>query len=224
MSRAVLPPASDQLLSETAIVCGLARATLGVRSTVDWEALAADYDRIRDLIAQVIPDCENFNEKVRRPGGFHLPNGPREGTFKTATDKAMFTIHSVPETTLAHDQFLMTTIRSHDQFNTTIYGHDDRYRGIYGNRRVVLLNALDIQEFGLAERQEVDLISCYHGVARIGRRFKVVPYAIPRRCAATYFPESNVVVPIDVVADISNTPISKSVVITIRASATADDA
>ena len=139
-SRGFLPPASPELLSEPAIVSRLARATLGHRTTVDWEELIADYDRIRDLIARVIPGFENYNQRVRQPGGFYLPSSPRERVFKTPSDRAVFTVHELPTHNLEPGQFLMMTIRSHDQFNTSIYGLNDRYRGIYNGRRVVLLN------------------------------------------------------------------------------------
>jgi anaerobic selenocysteine-containing dehydrogenase len=205
-------------LSEPAIVAGLARATLGERSSVDWEALVADYDLIREAIEKVIPGFEDYNRRVREPGGFYLPNAARDGEFKTATGKANFTVHEIPRLDLQPGQFLMMTIRSHDQFNTTIYGLDDRYRGIFQERRVVLLNPEDILEAGLAAGAVVDLTSHFEGEERHARRFIVVPYSIPRRCAATYFPEANVLVPVGSVAEKSNTPASKSVVISINSS------
>jgi anaerobic selenocysteine-containing dehydrogenase len=214
-SQGILPPASEHLQSEPAIVARLARATVGSRSAVDWEALAADYDRIRDLIARVVPGCDGYNEKVRRPGGFYLPNGPREGRFATPDARAHFTVHPLPDNRLEPGQFVMMTVRTHDQFNTTIYGLEDRYRGIHNERRVVLLNADDMREQGLSAGQVVDLTSCFKGQTRTARCFRVVPYAIPRRCAASYFPETNVLVPIDSVADMSNTPTSKYVVIRV---------
>jgi molybdopterin-dependent oxidoreductase alpha subunit len=217
-SRGSLEPASPHLLSETAIVARLARATLGGRSTVEWERLVEDYDRVRDLIERVIPGFEQYNRRVRVPGGFYLPNLAREGVFKTSTERANFTVHELTPHELAPGQFLMMTVRSHDQFNTTIYGLDDRYRGVMGERRVVFLNAEDIGEQGLAAGQVVDLVSHFEGEERTARRFLVVPYQIPRRCAATYFPEANVLVPLGSVADKSNTPASKSVVISLRPS------
>ncbi len=218
-SRGSLTPASEHLLSETAIVAGLAQATLGKRSEVDWTACAADYDRIRDLIARVIPGCDDYARRVREPGGFYLPNGARTGDFETEDGKAHFTVHELPRHDLQPGQLLMMTIRSHDQFNTTIYGLDDRYRGVHNERRVVFLNAEDIAEQGLSAGQIVDLVSHFEGdEERTARRFIVVPFPIPRRCAATYFPETNVLVPIRSVAEKSNTPASKSVVISVRAS------
>lgn len=219
-SRGSLCPASPQLLSEPAIVAGLARATFGERATVDWEGLVGDYDRIRDLIERVIPGFEDYNLRVRRPGGFHLPNAARERIFKTPSGKAVFTVHELPAHDLKPGQLLMMTIRSHDQFNTSIYGLDDRYRGIRNGRRVVLLNQDDMRIAGVTEGQMVDLTSHFEGEQRVARHFVVVPYDIPRRCAATYFPEANVLVPLRSVADKSNTPASKSVIITIELSDT----
>jgi molybdopterin-dependent oxidoreductase alpha subunit len=217
-SRGSLEPASTHLLSEPAIVARLARATLGARSAVEWEWLTEDYDRVRDLIERVIPGFDDYNRRVREPGGFYLPNLAREGVFKTSTDRANFTVHELPRNELAPGQFLMMTIRSHDQFNTTIYGLDDRYRGVQGERRVVFLNPEDVREQGLSAGQVVDLLSHFDGEERTARRFIVVPYRIPRRCAATYFPETNVLVPVRSVADKSNTPASKSVRISVRPS------
>ena len=215
-SRGFLTPASPDLFSEPAIVSRLARATLGDRTTVDWEGMIGDYDRTRDLIARVIPGFEDYNQRVRQPGGFYLPSNPRERVFKTASERALFTVHELPRHHLQPGQFLMMTIRSHDQFNTSIYGLDDRYRGIHNGRRVVLLNEDDIRQSGLREGQLVDLVSHFEGEERIARRFTVVPYSIPRLSAATYFPETNVLVPVRSVAEKSNTPVSKSVVISIK--------
>jgi molybdopterin-dependent oxidoreductase alpha subunit len=215
-SRGSLVPASEHLLSEPAIVARLATAVLGAHTPVDWSALAADYDRIRDHIEHVIPGFERFNERVRI-GPFYLPNGPRDSrTFATLSGKAVFTTHVfAEEAPLAPGQFVMMTIRTHDQFNTTIYGLDDRYRGIFNGRRVVFLHADDIAALGLMQGQLVDLTSHFRGEQRVAPSFMVAPYDIPRGCAATYFPEANVLVPIDSVAERSNTPTSKYVVITI---------
>ncbi|MDX6696531.1 MAG: hypothetical protein QOF02_4134 [Blastocatellia bacterium] len=218
-SRGHLAPASEHLLSEVKIVARLAAATLGARSKVDWLHLSDDYDRIRERIANVIPGFEDYNRRVREPAGFYLPNSPREGRFNTGTEKARFTIHALPRHELQAGQFLMMTMRSHDQFNTTVYGLDDRYRGIYNERRVVLLNVEDIGEAGLKAGDVVDLFSHFEGETRVARRFVVVAYNIPRRCAATYFPETNVLVPVRSVAEKSNTPASKSVVISIEPTA-----
>ncbi|MGZ5481697.1 MAG: FdhF/YdeP family oxidoreductase [Pyrinomonadaceae bacterium] len=217
--RGRLEPASEHLLSEPAIVAGLAKATLGSRpdrAGIDWDALIGDYDRIREHIEHVIPDFDDYNARVRQPGGFYLPNPIRDRKFITPDGKAHFTVHPLPEINLQPDQFLMMTMRSHDQFNTTIYGLDDRYRGIHNGRRVVFLNPEDIRSSELKDGQLVDLVSHFDGEERIARQFTVVPYSIPRRCAATYFPETNVLVPLRHFADKSHTPASKSVVISIR--------
>ncbi|HEX3280660.1 MAG TPA: molybdopterin dinucleotide binding domain-containing protein, partial [Pyrinomonadaceae bacterium] len=215
-SRGFLQPASEELLSEPAIVARLATATLGARSNIEWAGLIADYDRIRDHIERVVPGFDDYNNRVRQPGGFHLPSPVRERIFKTLTGRARFTVHELPKHDLLPDQLLMMTIRSHDQFNTSIYSSDDRYRGIHNGRRVVFLNQDDMAVLHLTKGQLVDLVSHFEGEQRIARNFVVVPYSIPRRCAATYFPETNVLVPVRSVAEKSNTPVSKSVVISIR--------
>ena len=215
-SHGVLPPASEQLRSEPAIVAGIAKATLGAKTTVAWQGLVDDYDRIREHIEHVVPGFTQYNTRVREPGGFYLPNGPREGTFTTPTKRARFTVHAIAEHQLGPRQLLLMTLRSHDQFNTTIYGEDDRYRGIYGGRRVVFLHEADMREQGLIKGQWVDLISHCGSQRRRAERFKVVVYDIPRGCAAAYYPETNVLVPVQDVADGSNQPASKSLVITIE--------
>ena len=218
-SRGSIPPASDQLLSEPAIVAGLAQATLGSRSRVDWKGLVADYGRIRDHIEQVIPGFENFNERIAKDV-FYLPNAVRdERRFNTSVGKAKFTVHPILRNELEPGRYIMMTMRSHDQFNTHIYGLDDRYRGIYNGRRVIFMNPEDIQEAGLHQGQAVDLTSHFGaGEQRLARHFIVAPYNVPRGCTATYFPETNVLVPIDSVAERSNTPTSKFVVISIAPS------
>jgi molybdopterin-dependent oxidoreductase alpha subunit len=216
VSRGSLQPASEELMSEPQIVVRLARATLEHRTTVNWEELANDYDKIRDAIERVIPGFDDYNRRVREAGGFYLPNAARNRVFNTKTGKALFTVHELPEHDLGPDQFLMMTIRSHDQFNTSVYTENDRYRGISDGRRVVFLNEADIAAAGMQAQQVVDLVSHFEGEERIARAFIVVPYDIPRRCAATYFPEANVLVPVRNVALKSNTPVSKSVVISIR--------
>jgi molybdopterin-dependent oxidoreductase alpha subunit len=216
ISRGSLEPASPELLSEPQIVARLAKATFEHRTTVDWEQLASNYDLIRDSIERVVPGFDNYNARVREPGGFYLPNAARERVFKTPTGKAAFTVHPLPERKLEAGQFLMMTIRSHDQFNTSVYSPNDRYRGVSNGRRVVFLNQHDIESAGLRARQPVNLVSHFNGEERIAREFTVVPYDIPQGCAATYFPEANVLVPVGSVAEKSNTPASKSVVISIR--------
>ncbi len=219
MSLGSLEPASPHLLSEAAIVARLARATVANRTTVDWDYLVADYDRIRERIERVVPGFADYNRRVREPGGFCLPNAARERDFRTPGGLARFTIHDLPSHDLKPNQYLMMTIRSHDQFNTSIYSADDRYRGIHNGRRVVLLNADDLRAAGFIPRQKVDLVSHFAGEERVARNFTIVPYDIPRRCAATYFPEANVLVPVRSVAEKSNTPTSKSVVISLRPAA-----
>jgi molybdopterin-dependent oxidoreductase alpha subunit len=210
-SRGVLAPAAAALRSEPAIVAGLGRALLG--DVMPWDDLVADYDRIRDLIAAVIPGFDDFNGRVRAPDGFQLPNSARDGTFAAVGGRAAFTVSELPDLSLPAGRLRMMTIRSHDQFNTTVYGLDDRYRGIRGERRVVLMNSADMVALDLVERQVVDLISEWRGQERVAPRFIVVPYDIPRGNCATYFPEANPLVPLDSVADKSNTPTSKSVVV-----------
>ena len=178
--------------------------------------MAGNYDLIRDSISRVVAGCEKYNERVRVPGGFHLPNPPHEGKFETPDEKAQFKTSVLEKIDIPDGRLLLTTIRSHNQFNTTIYDLDDRYRGIRGERRVVFMNAADMVELGLVERQVVDLISEWHDGDRLAEAFIVVPYDLPRRNCATYFPEANVLVPLDSYADRSNTPTSKSVVIRIR--------
>ena len=217
-SRGVLPPASKHLRSEPAIVAGIAARTLAGRSKTDWHALVADYDRIREHIEHVVPGFAQYNQRVRDPGGFYLPNGPREGKFTTPSGKARFTVHPIPRHDLLAGELLLTTIRSHDQFNTTIYGENDRYRGISNGRRVLFINPADIEERGLRSGSPVDLISRFGTESRRAERFKLVPYDIPRGCVAAYYPESNVLVPLDAVADRSHQPAFKSIPIRIEPS------
>jgi len=215
-SRGVLPPASQYLRSEPAIVAGMAERTLAGRTRTDWPALVADYDRIREHIEHVLPDFAQYNERVRDPGGFYLPNGPREGKFSTPSGKAHFTVHPLPKHDLRAGELLLTTIRSHDQFNTTIYGENDRYRGISNGRRVLFISARDIEERGLHSGGTVNLISRFGTETRKAERFKLVPYEIPRGCVAAYYPETNVLVPLESVADRSNQPAFKSIPIRIE--------
>ncbi|HUO83494.1 MAG TPA: FdhF/YdeP family oxidoreductase, partial [Thermoanaerobaculia bacterium] len=217
-SRGKFAPASEDLRSEPAIIAGVARAALGSRTNIDWEALVANYDRIRDRIERVVSGFQNFNQRIR-VGSFSLPNPARDGEFRTSDGRAHFTAHPLPRHLLQPGQYMMMTIRSHDQFNTTIYGLDDRYRGIYGGRRVVFMHPDDVEEAGLRKGDLVDLRSHFDDGERLARRFSVVPFSIPRRCTATYFPEANVLVPVGSFADKSHTPTSKSVIITIERSA-----
>lgn len=216
MSKGNLKPVSDKLLSETVIVTRLAKATLGHKSKVDWNLYESHYDHVRNAIEDTISGFNDYNERVRKPGGFYLPNGAREGRFNTFTGKANFNIAAVSFHHLEKDELLMMTIRTHDQFNTTIYGLDDRYRGIYNERRVILMNEKDIERQGLQHGDIVDLYNYHDGTERVAHKFMVVKYNIPEQCTATYFPETNVLVPINSVADKSNTPTSKFVVLKLK--------
>ena len=212
------PPASEHLLSEPQIVARMARATLGQTDPIDWETLGSNYDRLREHIEHVIPGFERYNERVRSENGFVLPNAARERRFNTRSGKAEFTVHHFAPVPLEDGQLLMMTIRSHNQFNTTVYDHDDRYRGIYGHRRVILMNTEDMRDRNLEEGQRVSVTSHWQGTTRSASDFVAVPFDIPKRCTATYFPEANVLVPVDSYAEKSRTPTSKSVVITVEAS------
>lgn len=214
-SRGNLAPASPHLLSEPAIVARMARAVLGAASATPWEEFERDYAAIRDRISRVIPGFEDFNARAARPEGFRLPHAPRdERRFPTKTGKANFTAAPVEYPKIPEGRLLLQTLRSHDQYNTTIYGLDDRYRGITGGRRVVMVNPEDAAELGLADGSYTDLVGEWKdGVERRAPGFRVVHYPTARGCAAAYYPETNVLVPLDSTADTSNTPASKSVVI-----------
>ncbi|MCA6091751.1 FdhF/YdeP family oxidoreductase [Streptomyces sp. SCA3-4] len=217
-SRGRLAPAGPHLLSEPAIVCRMARRVLGDASSTPWEDFEKDYATIRDRIARVVPGFEDFNARVARPGGFTLPHAPRDSrTFPTTTGKANFTAAPVTYPAVPEGRLLLQTLRSHDQYNTTIYGLDDRYRGIKNGRRVVLLHPDDARAHGLDDGSYADLVSEWtDGSERRAPGFRVVHYPTARGCAAAYYPETNVLVPLDHTADTSNTPASKSVVIRIE--------
>ena len=211
-----LAPLSKSLLSEPAIVAGMAKASLS-NTTLDWFELIKDYDRIRDKIEATIPGFDNYNNRVREKGGFYLSNTARNKDFSsTQTGKANFTINAVSDVVLQSNQFIMMTIRTHDQYNTTIYGLDDRYRGVINERRVIFMNPTDMKEQGLEKLDTVDLISHFNQEERIAKSFLVIPYSIPKQCTATYFPEANVLVPLQSKARISNTPTSKTIIITVH--------
>ncbi|MCH6159691.1 FdhF/YdeP family oxidoreductase [Streptomyces marispadix] len=216
-SRGRLEPASPHLLSEPAIVARMARRVLGVESRTPWEDFEKDYATVRDRIARVVPGFEDFNERVARPGGFTLPHAPRdERRFPTATGKANFTAAPVTWPKVPEGRLLLQTLRSHDQYNTTVYGLDDRYRGIRNGRRVVLVNPRDAEALGLEDGSYADLTSEWtDGSTRTARGFRVVHYPTARGCAAAYYPETNVLVPLEATADTSNTPASKSLVIRV---------
>ena len=227
ISTGINPPASAELLSEPAIVARLAAATLGARSQTPWAWLVADYSRIRDKIEAVFPDFYGFNERVKKPGGFRLRNTASERVWATPSKKASFFTHPVPADTPTSRAsarrpdvlvFTLLTTRSHDQYNTTIYGMDDRYRGVFGQRRVVFINAADIRALSLQDGDWVDIQTVWDdgaGVAcaipRRADRFKLVAYDIPRGNLAAYYPETNTLVPLDSVALNAGTPASKSI-------------
>jgi molybdopterin-dependent oxidoreductase alpha subunit len=217
-SRGRYAPASPTLMGEIAIVCRMAHAVLGERATVDWPAWAENYDEIRDGITKVIPGCHDYNARVRQPGGFYLPNPPRENVYHTETGKAKFTVNPIPDHPLDPGQLVLMTIRSHDQFNTTIYGLHDRYRGLHHERRVIMMNREDMDEQGISPRQLVDVTSHFHGQTRTASGVIAVEYPITRRCAAMYFPEANVLAPIGSTEPLSNCPTYKHIIITLSPS------
>ena len=222
LSRGSLPPPGSEVRSEVSIICQLARAVLGPDHPVAWERFAADYDTIRDEIAAVVPGCADFNLKVREPDGFQLPHPPRDSReFPTATGKANFATYPLQWVPVPSGRLVLQTLRSHDQYNTTIYGLDDRYRGISGGRRVVFVNPADIAALGLEPGGRVTLISEFAGVdgavqERRAEDFLVVPYPTPVGNAAAYYPETNTLVPLDHVAAQSNTPASKAIIIRLE--------
>tara|TARA_R110002096_G_scaffold115365_2_gene249837 strand:- start:44748 stop:47075 length:2328 start_codon:yes stop_codon:yes gene_type:complete len=215
-SSGKLKPLSSKLKSEPAIVCELAQAIFQDKYDVNWKAMAKDYDLIREKIEACIPGFEDYNNRIRKASGFYLPNGPREGQFNTPNKLAHFSITEIPEFNLGANQYLMATVRTHDQFNTTIYGLNDRYRGIMNERRVILMNPEDMEKAELKSGDVVDIYSHFKGEKRYAPRFLVIPYDVSRNCTITYFPETNVLVPIDSAADKSNTPTSKMVKISLE--------
>lgn len=217
LSRGSLTPPSEHLRSEVAIVCQLARELLGPEHPVPWEQFNGDYDRIRDAIADVVPGCEDYNRKVRQPDGFQLPHPPRDSReFRTTTGKANFSVQPLEWVKVPQGRLVLQTLRSHDQYNTTIYGLDDRYRGVKGGRRVVFVNPTDLQTMGLAAGDRVDLVSEFDGQERRAKDFLIVEYSTPQGNAAAYYPETNPLVPLDHTAEKSNTPVSKAVVIRLE--------
>jgi len=229
LSEGMNAPASEQLLSEPAIVARLAAATLGPRSSIPWLGLVEDYDRIRDRIERVVDGFAGFNERVRNEGGFHLRHPAREREFPTASGKAHFFVHALDDAAVVGGAsapmlsgqgigaeapptlFRLMTIRSHDQYNTTIYGLDDRYRGVHGYRRVLFIAPADLERLGLRDGDFVDVHSVWHDGERSANAFRLVAYAIPPGCLAAYFPETNALVPIDSFAEHARTPTSKDI-------------
>lgn len=217
-SKGMLDPIAEDLMSEPLIVCNLAKAVLGKRSKVDWDRFAESYDNIRDDIEKAIPGFEEYNKQVRKPGGFYLPNAPRAGKFETDDwgGKAAFNVAGLPMHKPAADEYFLTTIRSHDQFNTTIYGLHDRYRGVDNERRVIFMNPVDIAMAGFTAGDKVDISSHYDGKERVAKLFVIVAYDIPPRNTAVYYPEGNVLVPVQSVADKSNCPATKLIFVKIK--------
>ncbi len=215
-SKGVLNPPSKEVESEPVIVANIAKATLQ-QSKVDWDFLIEDYNNIRDLIADTIAGFSNFNERVKQPIGFELPNGSRTGNFTTPNKKANFTVNKLGNIQTSADEYIMMTTRSHDQFNTTIYGLDDRYRGVYNGRMVVFMSHEDVAKNKLKKGDKVTLYNNYDNIKREVKGFSVVPYSIPKGCIATYYPESNPLVPINLIANLSHTPSSKSIKVKIKA-------
>ncbi len=220
-TRGRLKPASEHLLSEVAIVCRLARRVLGGRLDADWQAFEDDYRTIRARIERVVSGFDDFEAKIARPGGFVLPHAARERRWNTKAGKATFTANELEFPHVPAGRLLLQTLRSHDQFNTTIYGLDDRYRGISDGRRVVFVNPEDMRELGLVDGQHVDIVSEFTDHDRVAENFRLVSYSTARGCAAAYYPETNVLVPLGHKADISGTPASKSLVIRLVARADA---
>jgi molybdopterin-dependent oxidoreductase alpha subunit len=217
-------PASPELRSEVRIVTSIAQATLG-NKTVDWPALGDENAKIRDMIARVLPIFGNFNDGIKTPRGFLLVNGAAHRNWATHTGRANFEAQSLPDQTewqraKGDDTiFVLQTFRSHDQYNTTIYGLDDRYRGVYGERNVVFMNPQDVADLGFSGDEQVDIIGHFDDdVSRIAPKFRVIPYDIPRGCVAGYYPELNVLVPHQSFGDKSYTPASKSVPVRFRKS------
>ena len=216
-SKGNLRPASNHLVSEPALVAHLGQ--LLCPEVLDWKSYGNNYDSIRNLMAESLNGFENYNDRIQQSNGFLLPNPPRDSCeFSTPTGKAVFTTHSLPNVALAQDRFVLMTLRSHDQYNTTIYGLHDRYRGVHGNRRVLFMNALDMSEYGLKTRDVVNITSHFEGSTRKSKQWNVVPYEIPRKNLAAYFPEANELVPLESTAHISNTPTSKWIEVTISKS------
>lgn len=215
LSRGRIPPASQHLRSEVSILCGLGRRLV---PDLPWDTFEADYRTIRQSIERVVPGCAGYADKVEQPGGYLLPHAQRDtGTFTTEDGTAHFTVNALEVLRTPPGCLLLQTVRSHDQYNTTIYGLDDHYRGVKGGRRVVLVHPDDIAELGLTDGQIVDLISIWQDGERRAPQFRVVPYPTARGCAAAYFPETNVLVPLDSTAEVSQTPTSKSVIIRLEA-------
>ena len=206
-------PASDHLKGEPAIVSMIGESLFAEK--LFWKHWTQDYGLIRKAVEGVISGFENFNERVLEPGGFYLPNPVKERDFSIVGGKIHFRINPIDLIQPQKNQLVLMTIRSHDQFNTTVYGLDDRYRGIYNERRVLLMNRSDMEDRGIKPEEPVNITSHYQGQTREAHLFLAIEYQVPKGCAAAYFPEANALVPIDSTADKSNTPTSKGILITV---------
>ncbi|WP_313190592.1 FdhF/YdeP family oxidoreductase [Sphingobacterium sp.] len=217
-SKGMLDAVSDNLVNELQIVCRMAMETLANRSVVNWQRYHDSYDAVRDDIEQCIPGFDNYNVRVREKGGFYLPNEARDKQYfsKKLEGRAPFTLTEVPDNTLADDEYMMATTRTHDQFNTTIYGLDDRYRGIKNERRVIFMNQKDIDKAGFKAGDKVDLYNFDDGIERVAPLFIIVSYQVPEKNTVTYFPETNVLVSVNNVVKESNMPASKYVKIKVK--------
>lgn len=216
-TKGILEPCSNALLSEVAVVCGVAHATLKEKSKINWLKYQDDYNLVRQDIEEVVDGFNDYNNRLKQPSGFYLPNGARVRQFHTKTGKANFSINKLPSWKLKEEELVMMTIRSHDQFNTTIYGLNDRYRGVFNERRIIFMNREDMNARSLQEQQVVNIQSNFNGVLREASNFKVIGYDIPKGCCATYFPEANILVPLDSFAHTAKTPASKSIVVSVTA-------
>ena len=217
-SRGPLPPASPHLRSEVSIITSIAEATIGNRHGIDWRAMRDDYRNIRSHIARVVPGCEGYEVNVRRPGGFILPHPPRDSrTFDTESGLGEFAVSPIDVLQVPPNHLILQTLRSHDQFNTTIYGFSDRYRGIEGGRRVVFVHREDISALGFRNGDIVDIVTRWDDDdnVRCAPSFRIVEYATPRGSAAAYYPETNPLVPLDSTALQSNCPTSKSIIVSL---------
>lgn len=216
-SKGVLAPKSDKQLSEVAVVCGIGKALFANSSVgIDWDSYKDNYDNIRDKIEEVISGFENYNERVRQKSGFYLPNGVKERDFKTKVGKAIFSVNTLPVNQLEDGEFQLGTVRAHDQYNTTLYGLDDRYRGVKNGRNIIFMNKGDMKFMGLKSKDLVNVHSVFNGEKRSIYDFQIVPYDIPARNLMAYFPEANPLVAIDHVHAITHTPVSKNIIVTIE--------
>jgi molybdopterin-dependent oxidoreductase alpha subunit len=217
-SHGALAPASPELRSEVAILCGIASATLG--DALNWQKYQDDYRAIRDVVARVVPGFDNYEARVSDPkdGGFVLPHPPRDTrSFPTPDGRAHFATSPLTVWRVPAGRLVLQTVRSHDQYNTTIYGLDDRYRGVRNGRRVIFVNPGDLASLGIADGTVVDIVSEWtDGSERRAESFRVIAYPTARGCAATYFPEANVLVPLDSTADGSNTPSTKQITVRLE--------